>query len=299
MKKKSSLLDRLGNYLCTLGTSQDGAVALIAPLAILALVFSMLLALTLSIVPPIEEAVSALGLSDSMQDYIDTVKNGILWAWIISGGIMLWHRYRGAINAIQVTIPACFYLTVALTFLGKLYYDLTNDQIETEGLGLVIYIVSMIGLFVIFSIISALATVIGVPLAISAAVVVGVCIDLLVNYIYGESVKSTPCYQALKEAIKEINLKKDILEVQLIDTGVYFVNPAAKIVSRVHFSKYEFKSLNLWTRKPFLSLVMKLLPSGYKLESLDDMWVATNSKLLAKVTEQDRKSGMGNWVKSK
>lgn len=286
-RRKNGLLDQFGNYLCVLGNSAEKIAFLVIPLVVALLVLVFFAQITTAVVPPLADAVKKLELTETIVKDIDVILGAAKWSWLLGGLMMLWQRQRGAVNAIQTTISTIFYLTIAFGMIGKIYLDVTGYQIKTDGLGLVLYLVTMIIVLVAVCLIAVLATVLGTPIAVSGALIVGVGFDLLFNYFRAQEIRSSKCFQEIKQAMNEINVESEISEVQLIDSGIYFVNPAARVVRRIDFADYDVAALNMWTQKPFMAQVMKELPEGYTLESLKNMLVANNTVLLNKLAEME------------
>lgn len=286
-RRKNGLLDQFGNYLCALGNSAEKIAYLIIPLVIALLVLVLFAQITAAVVPPLADAVKKLELTETMKQDVDLILTSARLAWLAGGLMMLWQRQRGAVNAIQTSVSTIFYLTIAFSMIAKIFSDITGHHIKTDGLGLVLYLVTLIVILVVLCLIALLATVLGTPIAVASALIVGVGFDLLFNYFRAESIRTSKCFREIKETMGEINVESEISEVQLIDSGIYFVNPAARVVRRVDFADYEFAPLNMWTLKPFMAQIMRELPDGYTLESLKNMWVANNTELLNKLAEME------------
>lgn len=287
IRRNNGLMDRLGNYLCALGISNVKIEHLIIPLAGMILLITVFAMIANSLADFGSNLLLGFGLTENMSSYIEMTAKSLHWSWFIGGAIMFWLRFRGTVNALQTSVNAVFYVAIVLCVIGKFTMDYQAGSIDTESLGLVFYAVSFIGSLIGFCIVTVVATLVGAPIYISAAVLAGLAIDILLAQIFKNTYTNTAFFTALRSITNDVDLRKQIAEVQLVDSGVYFVNPAAKVVRRIHFSQYHAKDLNLFTRKIFLMHLMKLLPVGYHVDALVNMWVANNTKLQHRLSQSD------------
>lgn len=281
--KNQRILDNAGNYLCTIGMAGEKIYFSLIPFAVSVIVLILFHSLWGSSVSFVFDKLADVGLKRDMLDQGEFVIQCINYAWIVSALIVFWQRERGAVDFMQNAFMYTYYLLVAFAAVGKLVADLLNHNIEKGALQIAIYVAGFIGYFVIVCVVGVIATILCAPQAIALALMVGIPLDLGLIYFRSQKIAETQCWKATLDTLQDVDLENEVFEVQLTESGVYFVNPDNRVMNCVSFASHDYPNLDYWTRKIYIAMLMQKLPKGYYVESLNEMFVAENISLKTKL----------------
>lgn len=277
--KKQNFLDTAGNYLCTIGMSGEKIYISLLPFVGSVLVLLLFHSLWGTVSGFVLDKMTALKMGKSIIDQAEFFVRCVGYAWAVAAVLMFWQRERGSVNAMQNTVSAVYYLSIAFSVVGKVALDILDHNIEKKPLSIVLYVVTTVLFLVVICVAGVLATLFCAPQAIALALMVGIPLNLAVIYFRSQKIAQTQCWKDTLECMEQNSMEDEVFEVQLTDSGVYFVNPENRVISCVSFASRDYPNLNYWARKVYIAMIMQHLPKGYEAESLNNMFVAENIAL--------------------
>jgi len=285
--KKQRLLDTIGNYLCTIGLSGEKIYISIIPFVVSILVFLLFRSGWNGFADALLDKVAALKMDESILEHAQFLLKCTSIAMFFAMLLMFWQRAIGSVNAMQNAVSAVYFLTVAFSVIGKVVVDILDKNIEKDLLPLLLYIVTTVVFLVVVCIVGVICTVLCAPQAIALAMMIGIPLDLLVIFIRSKKIAETRCWKDTLACMENCDLENEVYEVQLTESGVYFVNPDNRVITCVNFASRDFPHLNYWARKVYIAMLMKEMPKGYVVESLNNMFVAVNYSLKRRLNRDD------------